>query len=115
LAVVYHDLEQSELALQAAQRTYRILMDHPLYGAMHPKTKQCLGYLQSAGQFTLQDLQGSLIAPVAPVALEAVALNACSGTLFNQKQPQVKPVEVAKSLEKKLEPGDKAKQNCVLC
>ena len=58
LAVTYQTLEQPVVALQTAQRAYRILMTHPDYGAEHPRTQQCIAYLQSVGEFTLQALQG---------------------------------------------------------
>lgn len=81
LAVAYRTLKQQSHALQTAQRAYRILMDHPQYGADHPRTQQCILYLQSAGKFLLKDLRGE-----ATPDAEAVALNDYSGAFFNQRQ-----------------------------
>jgi hypothetical protein len=57
LATAYHKLKQDQLALQAAQRCYQILIGHPSYGARHPMTEQCLQMLQSTCGFTVAMLQ----------------------------------------------------------
>ncbi|MCE3238957.1 MAG: symbB [Gammaproteobacteria bacterium] len=63
LSVAYHWLKQQSTALQTAQHAYRILMNHPQCGADHPRTKQCIGILQSGCQLTLEDLRGRQATP----------------------------------------------------
>jgi tetratricopeptide (TPR) repeat protein len=82
LAAAYRTLKQQHTALHTAQRAYRILMNHPHCGVNHPRTKQCINYLESACHFSLEDLQGKK----ALSDKEAFALNHYPGTLVNQRQ-----------------------------
>lgn len=108
LAVTYHSLHQRKVALEMAQRTYRILTNHPHYGENHPRTKQCIGYLKSACQLTLEDLQGRHDMPGR--RKQKAFLNDYPGKVFNQKQKG----RVGRTLEEKTEVNSLSKKSCVV-